>query len=128
MNLIKMMIETLGQAPNLFDQTNYHIHEVHHVHKKDAPSGTALAWKNWLGQQAEVTSERTGDVVGDHQLELQTPFEKISLRHQALDRRIFAQGALWGLERTLKNDLGPGLHVFQDVAIREMMGTAKKSG
>lgn len=122
MNLVKEMLTTLSKATKLFspEEVECHIHEVHHTKKLDAPSGTAIAWSEWLGLPAQITSEREGDVVGDHQLRFKTPYEQIDLRHQALDRKIFASGAVWAMESLLTGKIPqkPGLHVFQDVAIK----------
>lgn len=125
MNLVRQMIATLSKAQKLYAAGDIEcsIHEVHHTKKLDAPSGTAIAWSDWLGMPAQISSERTGDVVGDHQLTLKTPFEQIQLRHQALDRKIFAAGALWAMEALLNETIKsePGLHVFQDVAIELLL-------
>lgn len=126
MNIIKQMLKVLSQTPQLFEDFQFNLHEVHHTKKLDAPSGTALAWKEWLDLQdetkIEITHERTGDVIGDHQLTLKTPFEQIDLRHQALNRKIFAAGAIWALKGILNEEfkLMPGLHVFQEVAINHL--------
>ena len=47
-----------------------------------------------LGKELPVTSIRTGSVPGTHELLFDAPFEQISLRHEARDRRVFADGAL----------------------------------
>lgn len=127
MNLVRQMIEVLSKSSKLFSDYEFSIHEVHHTKKLDAPSGTAIAWSEWLKLPANITSERTGDVVGDHQLTLRTPFEQIDLRHQAKDRKIFAAGALWAMEGLLteKVKVQNGLHVFQDVAIQILLDENK---
>ncbi len=119
MNLVRKAIELMQRAPTLFKDYKATIHEIHHTQKKDAPSGTALSWKDWLDLPCEVTSQRTGDVVGTHILNIETHTEKISLKHEALDRTIFAEGALWAIDRVLK--LEPGLHDFSDIALRTML-------
>ena len=48
MNVIRPMIDYLKMAGNLFPEAQYKMHEVHHTKKLDAPSGTALSWKDWL--------------------------------------------------------------------------------
>jgi 4-hydroxy-tetrahydrodipicolinate reductase len=72
--------------------------ETHHSAKKDAPSGTALAiaraMEGPLGAPLSVTSVRTGSVPGTHEIIFDAPFEQISMRHEARDRRVFADGAL----------------------------------
>ena len=114
MNLVRQAIEILGRGAELLEQPKFSIHEVHHVHKKDAPSGTALSWKEWLGRDAEISSERIGDVKGIHELLLETPFESISVRHRAHDRKLFAEGALWTAEKLLDSpELEPGLYKFE---------------
>jgi 4-hydroxy-tetrahydrodipicolinate reductase len=71
--------------------------EAHHIHKKDAPSGTALA----LGARAErggaaprYASVRAGDIVGEHTVQFATAGERIELIHRATNRDVFASGAL----------------------------------
>lgn len=72
--------------------------ETHHSAKKDAPSGTALAivraMEKALGKPLPVTSVRTGSVPGTHELIFDGQFEQITMRHEARDRRVFADGAL----------------------------------
>ena len=69
--------------------------DVHHVHKKDAPSGTALALARALAPlEVTIESRREGEVVGDHSLTIQLPGETLALAHHATDRRIFAIGAV----------------------------------
>jgi 4-hydroxy-tetrahydrodipicolinate reductase len=122
MSLIHEMIQTLSLAGTLYDEYAFSIHEVHHKNKKDAPSGTALAWRDWLGAEAETTSERTGDVIGEHELTLTTPYEQIRLRHVAGDRKLFASGALWTVRQVLHGDLlpGPGLYDLQQLVFRHL--------
>ena len=113
--VLKQLIERLNKVDHLFEEKNYTIHEVHHTKKLDAPSGTALSMKEWLKAPSEVTSERTGDVVGLHTLTLETPGEIIRLEHEAKDRRLFAEGALWAANYITKNRMEPGLHACQKV-------------
>lgn len=76
--------------------------ETHHSAKKDAPSGTALtiarAMEAGLGKPLPVTSIRTGSVPGTHELIFDAQFEQIVMRHEARDRRVFADGALRAAE------------------------------
>ncbi len=116
MALIHAVLQILGRAPRLNKNITTHIHEIHHIHKKDAPSGTALAWQKWLNLPADITSERIGEEIGTHELKMHLPFEEITLRHQALDRKIFAEGALWAIEQILNNPQIPyGINHFADL-------------
>jgi 4-hydroxy-tetrahydrodipicolinate reductase len=119
MNLVHNMIETLSKADRLFSDYKFELHEVHHTKKVDSPSGTAKTWGEWLNLPVDITAERTGDVVGDHQLTFTTDNEKITLRHEALDRKIFAAGALWAADKI--SDLAPGLHSFEDITLKELL-------
>jgi 4-hydroxy-tetrahydrodipicolinate reductase len=103
MNIVKSMIETLGKAKELYSDAQFNIHDIHHTQKLDSPSGTAISWKDWLGEDAEITAERTGDVVGYHHLEMNSAVEKIKITHEAKDRAIFASGAIWAAKRILED-------------------------
>jgi 4-hydroxy-tetrahydrodipicolinate reductase len=78
------------------------IFERHHVHKKDAPSGTAIAMQYIIreacGAELEITSFREGDVVGMHEVVLNSPEDTIYLCHDAKSRRGFAEGAVRAAE------------------------------
>lgn len=87
--------------------------EQHHVHKRDAPSGTALA----LGARAEAAgarpryaSVRAGDIVGEHLVQFTAAGERVELVHRATDREIFARGALAAATRLAAKP--PGLYSF----------------
>ncbi len=93
------------------------IHETHHVHKKDAPSGTAIALGEALAgslgrkfndlyrfetsgeerrspEDIVVTATRRGDVAGEHTVLFRADAESLELTHRVSDRRVFAYGAL----------------------------------
>jgi len=94
------------------------ITDVHHVHKKDAPSGTALALRDALGEvPCAIDSRREGEVVGDHELRFELAGETLTLRHRARDRAIFARGALragrWLLGQA------PGFYTARDWLVGE---------
>lgn len=88
--------------------------ESHHVHKKDAPSGTALllgaAVAEGRGRAPHYASLRSGDIVGEHLVQLAGPGERLELVHRATSRDIFARGALEAAARVAR--LGPGRHDF----------------
>jgi 4-hydroxy-tetrahydrodipicolinate reductase len=82
----------------------YHgdILERHHIHKKDAPSGTAVTMRQIVekasGKRLEIRSEREGEVFGFHQLTLDSAADRIVLTHDATNRRGFAEGAVLAAE------------------------------
>lgn len=121
MTIVHQIFQVMKNAPKLFpDSWQAAIHEVHHTKKLDAPSGTALRWGEWFGHETEMTSERTGDVVGHHEFTFKVPYETITLTHNAEDRSLFANGALWAAERVLEGKVGPGLTWFEDLATKEL--------
>jgi 4-hydroxy-tetrahydrodipicolinate reductase len=78
------------------------IFERHHTQKKDAPSGTAVMLQRIVqdaaGTEVEITSFREGDVVGMHELVLDSPSDTIYVCHDAKSRRGFAEGAVRAAE------------------------------
>lgn len=81
--------------------THVAIADTHHQWKKDAPSGTALMLGAAIdaGRECSVpaisySSVREGEIIGQHSVTLEWPGEKIVLQHEALDRALFAEGAL----------------------------------
>lgn len=100
---INLFFELVRAAAPAIQQQYYpHIYERHHAQKKDAPSGTAATIQAILqensGAKIEITSFREGDVVGMHELVLDSPNDSIYLCHDAKLRRGFAEGAVRGVE------------------------------
>jgi 4-hydroxy-tetrahydrodipicolinate reductase len=93
-----------------------HITEIHHIHKKDAPSGTAIAVQRvieeWSGKRIDIASERQGEVTGTHTLELESSGDRIVLTHEAKSRRTFANGAVLAAEWIAGRQ---GFYDFKDV-------------
>jgi 4-hydroxy-tetrahydrodipicolinate reductase len=124
MNIVRRCLSVIGQSSSVLDDPSFNIHEIHHTDKQDAPSGTAISWEEWLGRDATITSERKGDVKGIHQLDVNTETESIHLEHQAHDRKIFAQGAVWAAEQLLNEDVASGFHdlstIFDNVMQKQL--------
>lgn len=111
---VNRMLKAFGSLEG-FD---FQIEEIHHRYKKDAPSGTALTLQKTLQSVVDQKlpdplSLRGGGVFGVHKIWAFSDEEVISLEHQALNRRVFAKGALkaalW-----LKSK-PPGLYTIEDV-------------
>ena len=87
------------------------ITETHHVHKLDAPSGTAIslaaAAAQVRGDTPPIESIREGEVVGTHRIRLEGPGESLVLEHSAADRDIFARGAIEAALRIRGRKAGP---------------------
>jgi len=113
-NMFFELVKTVAPALN----QNYaaHIYERHHVHKKDAPSGTAATMQQILMKESsaevEITSFREGEVVGMHELTLESAADTIYLCHDAKSRRGFAEGAVRAAEWL---DGKKGFYEFKDI-------------
>lgn len=135
-NLLSVLVEQAAKALNAAD-FDIEVLEMHHKHKVDAPSGTALLLgqaaalgrginlddksvrvrDGYTGAREEGTvgfaTLRGGSVVGDHSVILAGEGERIELTHVAQDRSIFAKGAvsaaLWAFNKK------PGLYNMRDV-------------
>ena len=87
--------ELVKQACNMYKGYQKALHEIHHVHKKDAPSGTAKRLAAEMNLPAEqVTYERIGETVGTHQATLTSALDEITLTHKATNRDLFAASVL----------------------------------
>lgn len=92
---------------------NAHMEEIHHIHKLDAPSGTAITlaegileherYSSWSLEAKEkselpITSIREGEVPGTHAIEYSSDVDSITIKHMAHNREGFALGALIAAE------------------------------
>lgn len=93
-NLVSQLVHMA--ASKLGADFKIKITETHHVHKKDAPSGTALMLRDAIGaeKEVEIKSIREGEIVGDHTVLFAGPAETIEITHRAHSRDAFARGAL----------------------------------
>lgn len=96
-----------------FDQYKPAIEEIHHIHKLDAPSGTAISLaeqllphsnkKNWALDKATkdellIVAKRENEVPGTHRVSYRSIVDEISIKHEAFNRDGFALGALLAAE------------------------------
>ena len=121
------------KAAALFPDADIEIIETHHNHKKDAPSGTALmlakAMQEARGEtelvfgrhgiqprqkgEIGIHSVRRGEIVGIHEVQISTPAQTLTLKHEAHSRALFAEGALAAAEFLLH--CPAGLYDMQDI-------------
>jgi 4-hydroxy-tetrahydrodipicolinate reductase len=96
--------------------------EAHHIHKKDAPSGTALMLARQIAASRpldfaalskSIRVIREGEIVGDHSVTFAGSEETIEIKHHAVSRDIFAQGALTAARFVSKKTAG--LYSMRDV-------------
>ena len=113
------------------------IYEVHHKHKKDHPSGTALMLargvaigknknfnsligkkyfnkKNFpYGNKINFNSIRKGEIIGEHEVKFSSGKEIITLNHEAFDRALYSEGALTAAKWLMTKK--PGLYSMRDL-------------
>ncbi len=114
-NLFFRVNRMLARMMNRFPQYDVTVEEVHHIQKKDAPSGTAITIAEgilqgldrktkWVGntttepEELEVLAVRRGMVPGIHTVTWESEADSIELRHRAVSRRGFAEGAVLAAE------------------------------
>ncbi len=100
---INLLFEAARTAAGILQhQYSGQIFERHHEKKKDAPSGTAATLQKIIrdasGKELEITSFREGDVVGMHEIVLDSSNDTIYLCHDSKSRRGFAEGAVRAAE------------------------------
>ena len=130
---IAVLCRLVKDATKYFPQADIEILEIHHNRKADAPSGTALMLAKAAGEsrtQAEIhcgragvgrrtpeeigiSSIRLGNTVGIHEVMISTGTQTITLKHEAHDRALFAQGGLEAAAFLVGK--APGLYSMEDV-------------
>ena len=118
-------IFTLKKSIKDFLSSNEHIlecviEEVHHKNKVDSPSGTALELQTLIKDNnlsnnvtsINIKSERTLDVFGIHKVVFFNNSENIEFKHEALSRKVFANGAIKIAKLILNNE--PKLYSTED--------------
>ncbi len=113
------------------------VYEIHHKHKKDYPSGTALMLgkgiaigrnKNFYniigkkflnkktfpyGNKINFNSIRKGEIIGEHEVKFSSGKEIITLNHEAFDRALYSEGALLAAKWLMTKK--PGLYSMRDL-------------
>ena len=134
-NLLMYLTEITSKS--LSDNYLSKIFEVHHRHKKDYPSGTALmlgkgiadgkgknlynlVGKKFLnkksfpfGKKINFNSIRKGEIIGEHEVKFSSGKEIITLNHEAFDRALYSDGALTAAKWLMKKK--PGLYSMRDI-------------
>jgi 4-hydroxy-tetrahydrodipicolinate reductase len=134
-NLLMYLTEIASKS--LGDNFLSKVSEVHHIHKKDHPSGTALMLgkgiavgknkdfykllgKKYLNKKSfpyskkiNFNSIRKGEVIGEHEVTFSSGKEIITLNHEAFDRALYSEGAFTAAKWLMNKK--PGLYSMRDV-------------
>ena len=93
------------------------LEDIHHKNKKDKPSGTALKlqrhFPSFAQKKLKVKSVRKGKEFGTHRIYFKNSQEQVLIEHKALDRQLFAEGALKALQWLVRKP--SGLYSFEDL-------------
>lgn len=136
---VAVLYHLAERASALLAEFDLEIVEMHHRHKVDAPSGTALGLLGAAArgrgldprahavygreghtgarsaQEIGIMTLRGGDVIGEHTLMLAGPGERLELTHRSGDRSLFARGALRAARWLVETNRGPGRYGMNDV-------------
>lgn len=124
------------KAAAAFPDADIEIMECHHNRKLDAPSGTALMIANEIAEERKGTqfvfgrsgqakrekneigihALRMGNIIGEHTVMISTDTQRITLKHEAMDRKLFAEGAACALQFIIGRE--PGLYDMKDMIRR----------
>ena len=134
-NLLIFLTEVASRS--LGKKFSSKIFEIHHKHKKDYPSGTALMLgegialgkgkdfskligKRFLnkksfpyGKKVNFNSIRKGETIGEHEVKFSSGKEIITLNHEAFDRTLYSEGALLAAKWLVRKK--PGLYNMRDI-------------
>lgn len=119
-NLFFRLNEKLAELMKPFPEFEPSLEEIHHVHKLDAPSGTGITLANGLlskldrkktwklyhetapatspANELPIISKRVGEVPGTHTITFTSPIDRVSITHEAFNRKGFALGAVIAAE------------------------------
>ena len=115
---VNALFAAVARASALLKGAGYtpSIEEIHHIHKLDAPSGTAKSLgqlvEKGLGVKPEISAIREGEVPGIHTLTLESSCDKLTFRHEAFSREGFAKGAVTA---ALLTEGLQGVHEFSEL-------------
>jgi 4-hydroxy-tetrahydrodipicolinate reductase len=114
-NILYNLTEHISKIMNHLDDYEVCLEEIHHIHKLDAPSGTAINLaeiilenigrkKLWVNhpqtskEELQILSVREGEITGIHKITYESESDKLTLKHIAKGRKGFAVGALLAAE------------------------------
>ncbi|MBN1250510.1 MAG: 4-hydroxy-tetrahydrodipicolinate reductase [Bacteroidales bacterium] len=113
-NIFFKLNQYLSKIMNNFNEFDIEISETHHIHKLDAPSGTAISLANdninnikrktsWVKENPKsddilINSFREGEIAGIHEVKFESEVEKIEIKHSSKSREGLAKGAILAAE------------------------------
>ena len=117
---VNALFAAVSRAASILKGHGYEpsIEEIHHIHKLDAPSGTAKSLaalvKDAIDDQVPISAKREGEVPGTHTVIFTSTVDKITFTHEAFSREGFAVGAVYA---ALMTEEIRGVHEFKDLIL-----------
>ena len=117
---VNALFAAVSRAANILKGHGYEpsIEEIHHIHKLDAPSGTAKSLaalvKDAIDDEVPISAKREGEVPGTHTVIFTSTVDKITFTHEAFSREGFAVGAVYAAQMTEEIR---GVHEFKDLIL-----------
>lgn len=126
-NLWFDFVDYISEKMKTYEDYKVRLEEIHHIHKLDKPSGTAIQaaqivmkhynFKNWSLDDKEedylnIKSIRQGEEVGTHSVIFTSLFDQITIEHKNFSRKTLAIGALTAANWIIDH---PGFYIFHDV-------------
>ena len=119
-NVLSAAVEVIARSLAKAGGYAPYIVEKHHIHKLDAPSGTAKSLaevvESQMGLSPDVASVRVGELAGTHTVGFEGACDRITVEHEAFSRKGFAEGAVVA---ALMTEGLTGVHEFKELFFKE---------
>ena len=119
-NVLTAAVEVVSRYLSKAGGYHPYIVEKHHVHKLDAPSGTAKSLAGVVSEsfseKFDVSSVRVGELAGIHTVGFEGENDRITIEHEAFSRRVFAEGAVVAAQMT---EGLSGVHEFKELFFKD---------
>lgn len=119
-NVLTAAVEVVSKYLSKAGGYHPYIVEKHHVHKLDAPSGTAKSLAGVVSEsfpeKFDVSSVRVGELAGIHTVGFEGENDRITIEHEAFSRRVFAEGAVVAVQMT---EGLSGVHEFKELFFKD---------
>ena len=119
-NVLTAAVEVVSKYLSKAGGYHPYIVEKHHVHKLDAPSGTAKSLAGVVSEsfseKFDVSSVRVGELAGIHTVGFEGENDRITIEHEAFSRRVFAEGAVVAAQMT---EGLSGVHEFKELFFKD---------
>lgn len=109
---LKHYLKMINQK-QIFNNYNINLLEIHHLNKRDIPSGTLLMLKETLKQNCKIQCKRIGNIKGIHMIKLENENEKIIFSHHLKDLNAIIEGLMIGIKFIIFKN--PGLYKMEEV-------------